>query len=205
VAFVPNDLVAQANVRFLWAGQECENTLYFVSDFAADLLAIEALASDLTTYWQTNMLNLQHNTLKFVACEVKRLGAPADLTGTVIPTGTVNGGQTGDCLPNNVSIAISFFTGMSGKSFRGRNYWAGIPELQCVGNVIGDTYLGNIQTAYSGMVGVDNVSTGWTWCVYSRVSGGADRVTGLPTNISGCGFVDNIVDSQRRRLPGRGR
>jgi hypothetical protein len=43
-----------------------------------------------------------------------------------------------------------------------------------------------------------------TWVVVSRFSGGVERVTGVTTPVVQAAYHDLNLDSQRRRLTGRG-
>jgi len=112
-------------------------------------------------------------------------------------------------LPNNVAVTVSFRTGLSGRFARGRNYVSGLSEDAVVLNTVDSAVLADIQAGYEALqdVASDNTST---WVVVSRFSGvdgdgvPIPRVEGVTTPITAVIIVDSIIDSQRRRLPGRG-
>lgn len=123
-------------------------------------------------------------------------------------TSDANSGQTGALIsapsPNNVTLCISFRTGLTGRSARGRNYWPGFLESDVNNNRVEFARANAIVGWYESLVGVNAVINGWTWCVISRRFNNAIRPAGVTFPITQVVLVDNIVDSQRRRLPGRG-
>jgi len=73
-------------------------------------------------------------------------------------------------------------------------------------------FMADMIAAYSQLlVGGAALPVGWEWVVVSRYSGTdvnddpVPRVTGIATLVSNVLFTNNTVDSQRRRLPGRGK
>jgi len=205
MAFVGNETVAMCAVNFIMDGQNVQNTLYFQSAVEIDATNILQLASDLSGYWQNNQLARQSSAVLMTVVEAKQMLEMDPFVGTWLPVGTTTGALSPVMIPNNGSFAVSFRTSTGGRSGRGRNFWLGIPEDQTTQSRLNAGYITNILSEYNGMVGADAVSSGWTWCVYSRFSGGIPRVFGAAYEIIAAVAVDDIVDSQRRRLPGRGR
>lgn len=100
--------------------------------------------------------------------------------------------------PNNVALCVSLRSALAGRRFRGRKYFSGIPKPDATGNTI--------STAFCDAI-VDVINT---WIIGELNSNGTPlsiiSLTGLtlvPVLTALC--VDNFVDSQRRRLTGRGR
>jgi hypothetical protein len=100
-----------------------------------------------------------------------------------------------------VTIAVSWRTGITGRSFRGRTYHLGLSEAQYVGSTLEVTPAGLILTAYDALLTTINAISGNQMGVLSRYADKAPRVNGLLTPISNVEFVDLVLDSQRRRLP----
>lgn len=126
-------------------------------------------------------------------------GPEAELGGLV----GVAGSQAGNILPNNCSIAVSFKTGVSGRTNRGRNFWAGLLETDVADQRVNNVRLAQIKGMYEGLIGSGYIDPMWVWSVISRkelVPGGPGRAVPITT----VSFNDDVVDSQRRRLPGRG-
>lgn len=116
------------------------------------------------------------------------------------------GGTSGAYMPNNVSFAIRFDTFAGGRSGRGRNYLPAIPALWVSGNTMNAEPLNAFVSAYNLLVNPSELlAVGWLWVVVSRISAGAVRPVGVFNEVIGASATDNVLDSQRRRLPGRGR
>jgi len=202
--FIPVPTAVQCVVHQRLDSQVVLNDLYF-SHPGGVFTGVEmaALATALFNYWAANMLPLQSAQLTLERVAVRDLnidtGLIVESIGAITP-----GGQSNDFLPNNVAFTTSFRTGLAGRSFRGRNYFAGLTEQLVTANLIDAATAAAIVDAYAGMVGLGTVSAGWLWGVVSRFTGGAPRAQGVITPITTVLAVDNIVDSQRRRLPKRG-
>lgn len=105
-------------------------------------------------------------------------------------------------LPNNVTAAVKWTTGFTGRSRRGRTYIVGLYE----GGVIGDqlesatraALLADYQALLTAVTG-----EGWDLVVVSYCANGDWRTNALVTPISSAS-IEGTVDSQRRRLLGRG-
>lgn len=203
--FVPNPLVAQVNLNCTYDNQECTNTMYFAQPTAFTAAALETLTSAVAVYWLTHMLPLQSFQVHLVSVKAQRLGSPTDLVHTYLFDSPSDGGNTSPALPNNVSLAIGFKTGLSGRSNQGRNYWIGLTENQVVGNQVASGTVDDIIDAYTDMFVNMPADNDWTPVVYSRYHNGSARATGLATPITSVVVTNSTVDSMRRRLPGRGR
>lgn len=119
--------------------------------------------------------------------------------------GNEPGAETGDQLPNNCSMAVHFGTGSAGRSYQGRNYVPVLDRDDVVGNFIDAAWANNIVTAYQSLLFPgDIVPDGWIWVIISRVQGGVRPAEALFHEVSSVSVVDLVVDSMRRRLPGRG-
>lgn len=208
--FVPVPNTLAVDVLFLLDGQRMENTLYFekadgwtgaqIADWLDQLRVL--IASDLMPFLAT--------AIQFLEL-VGRLLDTATSIGLSVPiTPTVTGGVSEEPMPNNVAYTISFKTGLSGRSFRGRNYIGGLPNTAITGNNIEAGTRTGLLDYYTTLQALAD-SNGTPWVVVSRFSGvdpvtGAPipRVTGVTTPILTVSTFDMTVDSQRRRLPGRG-
>lgn len=113
------------------------------------------------------------------------------------------GTDTGQHLPNNVTVAIKAVTGFRGRSFRGRTYWIGLTAtyLEANGSFINATEAGRLIDAMNALR-----TAAWPnsaqLVVFSRRHDNAWRTTGVATPIERYVLTDEVVDSQRRRLPG---
>jgi hypothetical protein len=124
-------------------------------------------------------------------------------TGSFVPAVPPAGDSPAISLPGGSAFGITFRTGNRGRSFRGRNYIPGIPDTERVGNQVTSGFANTMQAAYQQLTGLIPEMLG-TWVVVSRFSGGLPRVTGVTTPVVQAAYHDLNLDSQRRRLTGRG-
>lgn len=112
---------------------------------------------------------------------------------------------SGEAAPNNCSMAVSFRTPLAGRNFRGRNYVPVLSNSEVTGNNIDLDFIANVIAAYKLLIFPGSSSPpGWSWSIVSRVFSGVVGPIGLATEITNVTVTDNIVDSMRTRLPGRG-
>jgi hypothetical protein len=123
--------------------------------------------------------------------------APQAVVSEGLPIVGTNGGAS---LPNNVAIAISLRTGLTGRSARGRWFWGGLTETQVVANEVDGGVLVSIVSAIDNLLSAIT-DEGGEPVIVSYVSGGAPRGGGpVKFIITDALAVDAIVDSQRGRL-----
>lgn len=204
MAFVPVPNVAMVEFRYTWDSQRVENTLYFRWPEPFEGGIMEALADDLFSWWEDYIKPIQSNQVALREIVVTDLTTATAPVWVRVSSPPVNGGNLGSALPNNVTIALKFSTSGRGRSSRGRNYLIGLVESDVVGNTIDGATATNWQSAYAVLPATVSPSS-WSWVVVSRFTNGAPRTTGIASQVTAVGFTDGTVDSQRRRLPGRGR
>lgn len=142
----------------------------------------------------------------YVASEVVAtlLTLPNDLTRSVGFFGTEGiGGNPTPQLSNNVSLAIQHNTGLSGRSARGRTFWPVFATDDVVENNVLQLRVDLILEAFN-LMRNDLISNGWQPVVLSRWAAKALRPVGIAFDVAGYTVKDTVIDSMRRRLPGRG-
>jgi len=205
MAFVPGTNVVEAQLIYTFLGQRMENTLYFQKGSAWVVPDMQALGAYLeTTFWNNLVRPQVSNVCSLVEIDLRDLTTVSGFN--IVWTGGMprTGAQTGDPIPGSNTVAISFKTLNAGRSYRGRNYFVGLNEGQVSGNQITVTVRDALRTAWSILLATSATPPPATWGVFSRFTAGAPRVTGVFTPITNV-TVDVDVDSQRRRLAGRGR
>lgn len=179
------------------------NTLWFENGgIEYDETRLDELATGLANYWVTAMMPFLSEEIVFrgaIAYAQFSESAPA-IDHAVTPT---PGGVASPSVQNNVTWCVKFNTAGRGKSFRGRNYVPGIPQESVAANEVGAGYAGSLVSVYNGLAGAVDLS-GFAHVVVSHFTAGAPRVAGLVSAVTSCSYSDLVVDSQRRRLPGRG-
>jgi hypothetical protein len=107
--------------------------------------------------------------------------------------------------PNNVTFALKLLTGLAGRSTRGRIYAVGMSASSVTAgtNDITAALANNMVTALNTLI-TNITALGYQLVVTSYRTGGAWRTTGVNYVITIAAYSDLHIDSQRRRLTGRG-
>lgn len=202
MAFIPVPGVVLAELVFNQLGSITENTLYFHSAEGWDVDGMVDLAEQLKNWWTTRLRPGVPNSISLTAVKVTDLSSQ-NAPGIIDVNGLPLAGQSvSEALPNNVTAAISFVTALRGRSYRGRNYVIGMVDAMISGNTINPANVTLFQNAYAALA-TDIISNAAVHVVVSRYNNNAPRVTGVATPVTGY-TMENVVDSQRRRLPKRG-
>jgi len=210
MAFIPVPNTAQVNIRYLYAGQQIENTLYFSKGSAFSGTDLQDLADEVWDRWQSDVMLDLSNALQLTSVYVVDLTTAT--SGVATHTESANGLNSGSAAtPGNVAFCIKFTTASRGRSFRGRIYLPGIPiGYESTPGILNQSDADTLLEDVTGAIGQIEVGTGLDHVVVSRYSGvdvngdPIPRTTGLATPVTGISYTDRNSDSQRRRLPGRG-
>lgn len=209
--FVPVPGVIQVDVIYLIDSQRVENTMYFEKGDGWTLEDISTWLEELNTLIQSDLLPFLSSSLQLIELVARLLDTASSIGLSFVPSPTPSGGVTGDYMPNNVTYTISLKTGLTGRSFRGRNYVPGLPKGDADGNTIQSDLRTGLLAFYNLLI-TNAAAFGNPMVVVSRYSGvdpvtgkPIPRVTGLSTPVTTAATFDQTLDSQRRRLPGRGR
>ena len=207
-AFIPTNNVFVAEIIGSLFGQAVEVTQAFLTSTAIDDTYLDGVAAEIGSQWQGQMLPDMSAQYSFVEARCTSQEVENGPVGIYIETGA-NAGAIADStgLPGNATIAIKKGTIKSGKSFRGRMFLPGVPASKLVsGNadrVLSawiTSILDDLDTFYTNMEIYD---ANLLPVVLSKYTAGAPRANGVATPISFLS-MNNQVDSQRRRLEGRG-
>lgn len=201
--FVPIPNTVQVETVFTWDGQYCENVYHCQRDLGYDVSDMNNLLDVFRTWWDTHLKPIVPAVVSLsnlIATDQASQTGPRTEDQTGLP---IAGTNNAAALPNNVTVAVRWTTEQRGRSYRGRTYHIGLTENHVTANALISTVQTSLITAYNQLI-VDVTTAGWVLVVASRFSNNAPRVTGLATPITAA-TLDPTVDSQRRRLPGRGR
>lgn len=197
MAFVPIPQTVRAVLKFQQGTDERQNVLHYkklVGDPSdADLVAICLM---LKNWWHdvARGYAVPGMTLNsVVATDISTTGGHQNVLDVAPPD---PGSADTNAMPGNVAVVGSLRTIRTGRRYRGRMYLAGIPEASVDNN---STLTGGAQVTMAAAVAnliFGYVPAGYTLAIASRVVGLAEPVIRT--------IVENITDSQRRRLPKRG-
>lgn len=203
MAFVPVPDVARVEVVMQQEGQIVENVFHVYDPAGWSTATLTALALDAKNKWNTTIRTLQCaacSTIKILCRDLTDETAPGIEYSTGMP---LTGGAANPGMPMNVTVAVKWLTGLRGRSYRGRTYHVGLPAAQCSLSTVVPASLATILNDYDQWrtfpQGINQQMV-----VVSTRHDKVARPVGVWTAITGV-FIDGTLDSQRRRLPGRGR
>ncbi len=164
---------------------------------SADLNTIAEAAQ---TWWHNSYRNQFGGSIVLDQIQVRKLD-PSDPLALDYTVGLPEGGTrtSGDATeePANVSVAMSERTGLAGRKYRGRMYVPGIGTTDVTSDDRISTpavvrLVGIISALISAYIDIN-----FPLCIFHKADNTFTNVTSW--------VIDAILDSQRRRLPGRGR
>lgn len=208
--FVPVSDTLAIELVYEYAGQTVENTSYVHSTPGWTIESISTFLDELRVLVQEELMPLLSTTIALVRLVGTLLDAvdAASVTLTVSPP--FPGSTGGANLPNNSAYVVTFLTAGRGRSKRGRNYIAGLTvNDEADPNRVNTTFRTGLLAfydAYLALCATNSVEL----VVVSRFSGvdgdgrPIPRAAGVVTDVIGFTTFDTVLDSQRRRLPGRG-
>lgn len=201
--FIPVPNTVMVELVYNWNNEICENVLYFEAEGVPDLAEMTALAAALSTWWGANMKGIVATSCSLTNVKVTDLNAANSPGIDYSDNMPIVGTASTPSMPNNVSLAIAKRTVFRGRSYRGRIYSVGLTEGAVDNNAVTSTYRNSVLAAWELTKQFTAAGEVFNQVVVSRYSSGAPRAEGLTTPIINFS-TDGIIDSQRRRLPGRG-
>lgn len=203
MAFIPFDNVAKLEAIFTLDGQRIQNVHHYWFEAGPTETDLQDLAAFYKTWFDTSLAPHLPTVISLVLIKVTDLSVE-DGTSIEYATGLpITGDANSPALPNNCTMTIKWTTGRSGRSYRGRTYFPVLREDIVDANMVSAVYAAQILTVMTDLVVVDLPVNDCVMVVASRVNNGTPRVTGLATPVTNLS-IDRVIDSQRRRLPGRG-
>lgn len=135
------------------------------------------------------------NDLTWESVSSKFMGVVNGVEVTTPITANGSGNRAGNSQPGNVAYAVSWRTGQSGRSFRGRSYLCNLAETDCSGDTITSGLLA-LVVDFAQTFLLSRVGGKFDPAVGSRVLQGSTKIISY--------VLEATLDSQRRRLAGRG-
>ena len=203
MTFIPVPKTARVQMIFTQQGQSIENVYHVRNPAVYDIPALLAVAGVFLNWHNTQLRTTQPSTVvlqRVIVTSLETASAPGieDVSGLPLPG--INGANQ---LPMNVTLAMRENTVLRGKSFRGRVYHIGLIPAAVIGSTVDSVYLAGLITIYNFLVS-QLITAGFNLAVVSYRTARAFRAVGVPTDVLAF-TADSTTDSQRRRLPGRGR
>jgi len=203
MAFVSAPDCAEAVINYSNDAGFMANVLNFHKTGGYTQTDIDALATAVDDEVATNFLPLINVSTTYVNTHVRGLESAVDLE-SIVDTGTDVGSASGTSMPNNATFVLSFRTGFTGRSARGRMY---VPPMGdsalTTANVVNSTFRNAWLTAIGSLFSAAAIA-GWDAVVISRQNAGVPLSPAVAREITQIVVTDDNIDSQRRRLKGRG-
>jgi hypothetical protein len=195
---IPNNpLVVKVAMIYRMDTRHFVNTLHVHNSLGWDLSGMEDLAVAIKAWWNDTYQNIISNQVGLEQIQVRLLDPSNPLAVDYSDGLPTYGDQTSVHEPANVTSTISWRTGLAGRKYRGRIYIPPITEASTnADDTIGSTTVTALAAAASDLL--TKLATAALELVVFH--GETSTFTKVITFV-----IENILDSQRRRLPGRGR
>ena len=153
--FIPFDNTIKLEALFLQDGQQVANVHYYLVDEVPDVDTCRDLAESYITWWDTNIKGGAPSTLALVMVRCTIMETETS-PGVEVATGLPLAGTSGSpAMPNNVTVAIKWSTGLRGRSYRGRTFHIGLTEATVTGNVLAAGMDETLAIVYGDLIALD--------------------------------------------------
>jgi len=204
VAFIPTPNTAKVAVHYTLFDQVIVNTLWFekIDETLWTGAQLNTLCANVWDWSSTVLLSLLSNDLRLTLVDAVDQTNAASFYGSFSTT-SIPGEIVSQSLPSGSCVTVKFSSDLTGRSYRGRNYISGIPQSVVDDNAVIDTFATSLTSAFYALPtmvsGLD-----CNHVIASHYHNGAPRTTGVTVVVQDYHMVDLFIDSQRRRLSGRG-
>lgn len=202
-AFIGALNTAKVDVVQLYDEQTVVNSFYFQKDGGWNESDIRNLADAAGDSWVANFLPVQVSALTIQLVRATDVSVDNSWQTEDATHAGAAGGLLREGLPGGSALVVKQTTGHTGRSFRGRSYICGLDEQQVTRNQVDGSYRNDIVSAFIAFIDDVETTMECTHVVASYCQNGSWLSTAQLTEITGYS-ADIFVDSQRRRLTGRG-
>lgn len=198
---VPNTV--QCDAIFMLFGQIIENVYHVQVPGGVDAPTIQDCANEVGNWIEDTLLPQLSANLTFLRVEAKNLSIEAGGEAVYNAAAGTVGGSPDASEPGNVAFCVSLRTAQSGRSYRGRKYFSGLAVSQRTGNQVLPAYGAALVDALNTLI---TVLEGFSkvLVIVSRIQDGLELLTAVATPVTSAVAANFDIDSQRRRLNGRG-
>jgi len=198
---VPNTL--EATIIATQSGEACYNTFYAHKGSTVSQADADGYAELVDIWVGAHWLPLMPGDYIYERTDVRGLTAAIDVASSA-NANAGNGALSNTNLSNNASLAVKRRSAFTGRGARGRVYIPPpAPENMADDNHISTTFAGLIVAALDAMdTALGGVSL--EQVIVHRVAAGVPLTTAVVFSVVEWVVVDRVIDSMRRRLPGRG-
>lgn len=180
------------------------NTFNVESNAVWDLTRMNAVANLFKLWWGNYYAPAVPTNVALTTVQVRLLD-PTNPLAVDLPVSPASpGSRTGTPEPGNVTLTVSWRTGLAGRAYRGRIYSAGVSENDVTTT---DTATSTLLAllAIAGAQLISQLATNATPLVIFHRPHTVPHPLDNRFTVVTSYVMENLIDSQRRRLPGRGR
>lgn len=204
MAFVPAPNILMVEVRALKQLQRVENRFYVNCLHEPTITDIEAVNAVMVPLLGTAWAPDLPSDVSIQSIFYRSMQSQNAIQLEVSLAPGINGTALGDPGPNQNTFCVSLRSTSAGRSARGRLYWLGLSEdqyqINTLTNAARTAIVENVEALRAGLAAIQRPLT-----IVSFISNGAPRPGGpVYFVVSSVLSVDAVIDSQRRRMPGRG-
>lgn len=203
--FIETSLTAKVAIRGRMFGNDIVNTLWFEKTNEAEWVPEtltelnEQIGDWLGSEWLVGISD------DYAVADITATAQYASTAPSVVSpvSSGFEGQNASSALPSSNCLTVTFLTNVRGRSWRGRNYVSGIPSSSSDDNAVTEAWADALVGAYNAL----NTYVSEVACqhvIVSHYSGGLPRNSGVTVPVTGYRYHDLNIDSQRRRLNGRG-
>lgn len=204
MAFQPAPGVAKVTMEYTQFGDTFVNTYHVKTEENWALEFLEGLVAIFWAWFQDEQADSISNTVTLSRIVARDLSTEFAAFLEFSPIAGNVGEKTSPAMPGNVTAVVSWGSGLTGRSTRGRTYVVGLTEEDVTGNELTSGARTAINTDYAQLR--NNINGGdinWSMAVLSRVQNGVPLAEAIAYQITSVA-TDQFIDSMRKRLAGRG-
>jgi hypothetical protein len=199
-----NPLVCLVRMVYKRDNREFLNTFHVSKATAWTGPQMAALLTAVATWYQDYYKAVIPNDVTLTQLQARKLDPLDPLAEDAFITSGGAGTRGGPTEAGNVSITMSERTGLAGRRFRGRMYVPGVIESDVTtDDRVGSALVAGLSAAISQLIAA-MVANSWALGVFHRPGLVPSTWDNTITEVLFY-VIENILDSQRRRLPQRGR
>ena len=199
MAFIRLPLGVRVALEYEAFGKVVVNVYHVTTTDPIVTIKLFDIADLFEAWWATTIGANFSNEIALSSITAHNLNVPNGEKITLPVSPSIPGGSANASVPNNVAIVITLNTALTGRSFRGRAYHAGLTRAAVTGNNIDTILAASLVTDYiqlTANLAVANAEL----VVASFQTLGVPRAEGVATPVQSIA-VNTRIDTQRRRLP----
>lgn len=202
--FIPAPDCARLVMHYSIFGQSVNNIHYFWRNGGWDSGSLLEQAVEAAASWHTNIKPLLPTAATLVDITITDVAVEDSLQAITATSAPGTSGAAAFETTGNTFV-IKFTTDHIGRSFRGRMYWPLLQVTQVNDGKLGSDALASVLVdAVSDFFADIESVTGNPHVIVSYQNDCEWRDVAVSTPVQGYTYTDLNLDSQRRRLPGRG-